>query len=205
MDEGFMSRLNASQRFSLDPVWEVTYRHYFPELISITNHQLFYGPHQLQGIDRSIELKNGKRITIEEKVRRYNSYKKDLLLEFGVRRKGSSNYEPGWIEKPLACDYLLIFYKDTKDSFLFPWQHLQNAWFRNKHEGYRWCERIQPLYNHDEKYKSLPVPKDELLTAIAAECMFSSGKELTLTNQYYANDPTLVQPTSNDASSYRVN
>jgi len=110
------------------PFWKEVYRKSFPTMIGMYNHRQD-GDHQRQGIDRSIVLENSKQILIDEKVRYKNQTTgkiyDDILLEYwsneGMR-------VPGWVCKPLLCDYIAYAIAPLGICYLLPVLQLQSAW-----------------------------------------------------------------------------
>lgn len=153
------SRNNAS----LD-IWEKIYRLAFPLFKGMS--YVTEKPKQLAGIDREVLLKNGKVITIDEKVRRENW--NDFLLEYWSDKEREVL---GWICKPLQCDYLAYAFLPSKRCYLLPFDLLQRAWKKNAkawHEqaksnrGYKVVEANNPNYTT----VSLAVPIDIVLNSI---------------------------------------
>ena len=164
MSYSFPQRLSWAIEYSKDPIWEKIYRSYFPTVLTITNHYLHSGPHQQQGIDRALELSNGSRITIEEKIRKSGPERADFLIEFeNIGKNG--NKTPGWVEKPLTCDYLMFHYKDSQESYLFPWPLMQQAWWQNKAA---WLKKYEVLSIRRE-HNTLAIPREAFYQAIVAE------------------------------------
>ena len=160
MSANFQQRLGKAKQFSEDPIWRRIYKEYFPTMVNMTNYNLHMGPHQYKGIDRSIDLENGQRITIEEKVRS-RSNPNDFLLEYeSIGKNGSRS--PGWIEKPLSCDYICIHEKDSQHTFIFPFQFIQLAWFKNKQ---KWLDEYKSISVRGE-FNACAVPKQVLFTAV---------------------------------------
>lgn len=170
MAAAFQQRLSEAKQYSEDSIWWTIYKEYFPTMINMTNYNMFMGPHQFQGIDRSLDLNNGQRITIEEKVRS-KSNPNDFLLEYESISK-SGKKTPGWIEKPLQCDYICIHEKDSQNTYLFPFQFLQLAWFKNKE---KWLAEYKPISIRGE-FNACPVPKHVLFTAVYSGTVVNTSK-----------------------------
>ncbi len=87
--------------------------------------------HQRNGIDRSIVLQNGKTIWIDEKARGKNKITgkvyTDIALEF---LSDEAQKTPGWVCKPLLCDYINYAIIPLGRAYLLPVQQLQTAWNR---------------------------------------------------------------------------
>lgn len=115
-----------------NPVWEKVYRQAFPGMQIMTNHR-DNGPWQQQGIDRSITLANSKQILIDEKVRFRNKKTgevyRDIALEYLADKQRKT---PGWVCKPLLCDYIAYMIAPLGECYLLPVVQLQHAWEKNK-------------------------------------------------------------------------
>lgn len=86
---------------------------------------------QRRGVDRLLVLMNGRVIGVEEKLRS-KIYTRpgdplDILLEYL-----HSDGLPGWIDKPLAAEYLAYSWEPTREVYLLPTLLLQLAWEKNK-------------------------------------------------------------------------
>lgn len=107
------------------PIWEDLYREFFSDFNSMTNHQAD-GWHQRAGIDRSIILNSSKQILIDEKVRKTDYG--DIALEY---LSSAEDDKPGWVCKPLMCDYIAYAILPRGKCYLLPVIQLQNAWKAN--------------------------------------------------------------------------
>lgn len=127
----FQQCLAQSHSASDLPFWAECYAGAFPTMIGMHDHRQD-GLHQRQGIDRSVVLKNGKTIWIDEKVRFRNKitgevYEDIALEEFSDQQRGS----PGWVVKPLFCDYIAYAIAPLGRCYLLPCLQLQTAWLEN--------------------------------------------------------------------------
>ena len=110
--------------------WEPYYRKAFPGLSSI---EKVPGPSAAQsaGVDKFVMI-GGKRIAVDEKVRRHRP-PTDIALEF---KHVPTNGDPewlGWMEKPNQfSDYLAVGFADYRIAFFFPFVSLRTAWARHK-------------------------------------------------------------------------
>src|SRR5688572_29161879 len=96
----FGASLAQSNRHTDAPWWRDVYRTAFPSLRSMVSVKED-GWAQRGGIDRVLTLSSGRTIYVDEKVREKDYG--DIILEqwSDVERR-----KPGWIQKPLACEYI---------------------------------------------------------------------------------------------------
>ncbi len=110
------------------PCWGELYKEAFPTLQAVVNHRED-GFHQRAGIDRSVILENSKQILIDEKVRYRNEKTgqiyQDIALEF---LSSVESNVPGWVCKPLLCDYIAYAIAPLGICYLLPVIQLQKAW-----------------------------------------------------------------------------
>ncbi|MFM7468585.1 MAG: hypothetical protein ACKO37_03690 [Vampirovibrionales bacterium] len=145
------------------PCWEEIYRNAFPSMVSFENHR-YDMDRQRAGIDRTITLANGKQILVDEKARD-RAYGNDILLEYISNSRTSA---PGWVCKPLLCDYIAVAYIRSGHAFMLPVLQLQQAWERNKQDWLA-CYQIPPAVNRGYKTYNVAVPTDELFRAIGSQ------------------------------------
>ena len=123
----FRDCLEESWRYADAPWWEHVYREAFPGFSSMADCRQD-GTGQRDGIDRKVNLCNGKTIDIDEKVRT-RAYK-DVLLEYD--HKGPRYNHPGWIAKEdMRCDYIAYAWVPRRVCILLPWPALRRAWVAN--------------------------------------------------------------------------
>jgi len=127
------------------PLWEQCYRKAFaPYFASMTSHRTD-GFWQRAGIDRTVVLCSGKAIRIDEKIR-WKSYADVALEHISNDRTG----DPGWVCKPLQCDYIAYAIAPRGLCLLLPVIQLQQAWERNKDvwkASYQECVAPNRTYN----------------------------------------------------------
>lgn len=132
MTHNFFESLAASHAAEDLPIWEECYRQAFPDMVAMVNHRQD-GEHQRAGIDRSIILANSKQITIDEKVRfknkRTGRVYDDIALEFLSNEQTGA---PGWVCKPLLCDYIAYAIAPLGRCYLMPVVQLQTAWKKHR-------------------------------------------------------------------------
>lgn len=155
--------------------WKPIYERAFPSLASAIAIKED-GWAQRGGIDRIITLASGKTIAVDEKIRAKDW--PDVLLEVW------SNEErrvPGWVRKPLACDFIAYAFAPSRVCYLLPVLPLQRAWRDN---GGRWAARYGVIRARNSGYcsVSVPVPRDVLLRAIV-EALVLSPAELQASPQ----------------------
>jgi len=127
----FQKSLARSEAFANAKWWGEVYRAAFPNLASMT-YVAKDGWAQRGGIDRVLTLKSGKSVWIDEKVR--EEVWPDILLE---RWSDRDKANPGWIQKPLATDFIAYAYIPSRVCHLLPFPTLQRAWRIN---GRDWLE-----------------------------------------------------------------
>ncbi len=124
----FEQSLAASHAAEDLPLWEEVYRKAFPSFATMVNHRKD-GDHQRNGIDRSVILENSKQILIDEKIRgrnkRTGKIYKDIALEYLSDEKRGV---PGWVCKPLLCDYIAYAIGPLGVCYLLPVLELQSVW-----------------------------------------------------------------------------
>ncbi|WP_245755800.1 hypothetical protein [Qipengyuania nanhaisediminis] len=120
------------------------------------------GSAQRSGIDRVITLASGRAYTVDEKVR-MNDWPDILLERWSDEQRGT----PGWIKKPLACDFIAYAFAPSRRCYLLPVVQLQRALRLN---GRQWIERYGERFAMNPGYRSsnVPVPIETLMGAISA-------------------------------------
>jgi hypothetical protein len=134
----FNEDLAASHKASDLPFWEECYRKAFPDFKAMVDHRE-NGDHQGAGIDRSIVLWTSKRILIDEKVRWRNEETGIVYEDIALERW--SNWErkiPGWVVKPLRCDFIAYAIAPIGMCYMLPVLQLQVAWKCHESE---WTKR----------------------------------------------------------------
>ena len=119
---------------------------------------------QRAGIDRSVILANSKQILIDEKIR-MKAYT-DILLEYWSDR---DRRVPGWVCKPLRCDYICYAIAPLGRAYLLPVPQLQQAWLKYS-DDWRAAYRDCNAQNRGYVTVSCPVPVADLFKAIG-ECL----------------------------------
>ncbi len=157
----FHEDLQFSHSAEDSEIWGTIYAKAFPGLQTFTNARQD-GELQRHGIDRTLVLKSGKAIYVDEKVRRKDYG--DILIEFVSNDKKNS---PGWCEKPLFCDYIAYAILPIKTCYVLPVEPLQTAWGKNKVE---WLKKygVKPSKNTGYKTLNCPLPVNVLFKAIGA-------------------------------------
>jgi len=146
------------------PCWAEAYKQAFPTMVAMVNHRLD-GDHQRAGIDRSITLENAKQILIDEKVRFRNKKTgmvyEDVALEFW---SDAGRRVPGWVCKPLLCDYIAYAIAPLGKCYMLPVLPLQEAWRRREAEWAREYPRVLKSPNEyngrrwETHSRGIPVP-----------------------------------------------
>jgi len=168
----FQKCLDMSHDAEDYPFWEQVYREAFPGVVAIVSHRAD-SLWQRSGVDRSITLGTSKQILVDEKIRGRNKITgkvyNDIALEYiSNDRQGS----PGWVCKPLLCDYIAYAIAPIGKCYLLPVIQLQSAWVRNKDE---WLSRHGQRAAQNKSYKTFfcPVPVNVLFPAIGCELRIS--------------------------------
>jgi hypothetical protein len=172
----FEERLAFSQSFDNASWWTDVYRGAFPDLLSMTNVRKD-GWAQRGGIDRVLTLSSGKTITVDEKVR--EKVWPDILLE---RWSDEERKIAGWIQKPLACDFIAYAFVPIATCYLFPTLTLQRAW---REKGRDWIERYPEKRSLNKGWTtvSIPIPISVLFAALTDAMRISWAVEV----------PTLIE------------
>jgi hypothetical protein len=160
----FQMDLDFSHRCEDFCFWEEIYNNAFPNNVGIHSHRQD-GPHQRNGVDRSVILDNGKSILIDEKSRRRKDTG-DILLEFLSNDRMNT---PGWVEKPLMCDYIAYAFLPSGNAYLLPVLQLQLAWSKNK-EHWKRAFKVKKALNEGYATLSTPVPTQILFREIG-QCL----------------------------------
>lgn len=146
--------------------WIPIYRRAFPTLQSAVP-VVADGWAQRAGVDRVLTLACGRTYTVDEKVRTEDW--PDVLLE---RWSDEKRKTPGWVQKPLASDFIAYAYAPATTCVLLPVPALQRAW---RQHGRQWIGLYGQRRAQNRGYTtvSVPVPRGVLMQAIV-EAMFVS-------------------------------
>lgn len=166
----FQDSLKKSQDYADAPWWEPVYREAFPDLEHMQNVRND-GMAQRFGIDRRLTLTNGKQFLVDEKVR--EKAWPDFALEVLSSREHDT---PGWIRKPLECDFIAYAFIPTETCYLLPFPALQRAWARNWEiwtfnadrglDGFHRIEAKNPGYTTVSCAVPIPVALDAIKDAL---------------------------------------
>lgn len=167
----FKASMETSNHIANASFWDTVYEQAFGgSVASIVNIEKD-GWAQRGGIDKIVTLSTGKVITIDEKVRQPNpktgeDYLKDIALEYLSDKKRKTI---GWVEKPLACDYIAYVWEKSQRGYLLPFLTLRKAWCKN---GTAW-KKLYHLSEAKNEFNgnrwttvSCCVPKEILLAAM---------------------------------------
>lgn len=146
--------------------WIPIYRRAFPTLMSAVAVEQD-GWAQRGGIDRLLTLACGRTYTVDEKIRTEDW--PDVLLE---RWSNEGLRRPGWVQKPLAADFIAYAHAPAATCVLLPVPALQRAW---RQHGRQWIGLYGQRRAQNQGYTSVsvPVPRGVLMQAIV-EAMFVS-------------------------------
>jgi len=156
----FGESLELSNSYENSVWWNDVYRIAFPSLESSVSVRKD-GWAQRGGIDRVLTLSSGKTLTVDEKIR--TKVWNDILLE---RWSDEGRQVPGWVQKPLACDFIAYAFVPISTCYLFPTLMLQRAW---REEGRGWVKKYTEIRAKNNGYVtvSVGIPVDILLKAIS--------------------------------------
>lgn len=159
----FTRSLAKSHEFEDASWWEVVYRKAFHNFAGMTNTRED-GWAQRGGIDRVVNLKSGKTLAVDEKVRTKDY--PDILLE---RWSDRDRKIPGWVQSDLACDYIAYAFIPSQRCYLLPFHELRRAWLQF---GRDWAGRYSPVLANNERdgrtwtTECVPVPIPVLKEAL---------------------------------------
>ena len=136
----FADSLALSQSYSEADWWLNLYRKAFPSLVSAVSVRND-GWAQRGGIDRVLTLACGRVFTVDEKIRTADW--PDILLE---QWSDEARRVPGWIQKPLACDFIAYAFAPSHRCYLLPVVPLQRAW---RQKGKFWLDRYGQRHAHN--------------------------------------------------------
>lgn len=156
----FAESLAFSESCSDAPWWLEVYRKAFPRLAAAVSVRQD-GWAQRAGIDRRLTLSCGRTITVDEKVRKEDW--PDFALE---QWSDTARRKPGWIQKPLACDFIAYAFVPSQTCYMLPVETLQRAW---RVHGRDWVETCRKISAHNNGYvtTSVCVPRETLLAALS--------------------------------------
>ena len=164
----FRQSLALSNNYADAPWWLDLYRIAFPTLLTAVCVR-DDGWAQRGGIDRVLTLACGRVYTVDEKVRMQDW--PDVLLE---QWSDESRRAPGWVQKPLACDFIAYAFAPSRRCYLLPVAPLQRAW---RMCGRGWLDRYGQRRARNTGYvsASVPVPIGELMQAMVAAMVVSGS------------------------------
>lgn len=155
----FATSLALSNSYADAPWWLDIYRRAFPSLVSAVSVR-DDGWAQRGGIDRVLTLACGRTYSVDEKVRTHDW--PDILLE---QWSDEQRRSPGWVQKPLACDFIAYAFAPSRKCYLLPVVPLQRAW---RQRGRGWVAQfgLRRARNPGYVSASVPVPIDVLMPAM---------------------------------------
>jgi hypothetical protein len=162
----FRESLALSERYADSDWWLPLYRRMFPRLRSAVSVR-DDGWAQRGGIDRVLTLACGRTYTVDEKIRTEDW--PDILLE---QWSDEARRKPGWVQKPLACDFIAYAYAPSGVCFMLPVLPLQRAW---RERGRTWIGLYGQRRAHNPSYVSVsvPVPRAVLMQGIVEAMLVS--------------------------------
>ncbi|MBV9842415.1 MAG: hypothetical protein JOY99_12950 [Sphingomonadaceae bacterium] len=110
----------------------------------------------------------GRVYTVDEKVRTEDW--PDVLLE---QWSDEARRSPGWVQKPLAADFIAYAYAPSRVCYLLPVVPLQRAW---RQHGREWIKRYGQVRAQNIGYVSVsvPVPRATLMAALIDAMMITA-------------------------------
>ena len=159
----FGESLERSQSYENAPWWYEIYQKAFPSMRACVSVRKD-GWAQRGGIDRQITLKCGRIIPIDEKVREKDYG--DILLE---RWSDEERKIPGWVQKPLACEFIAYAVVPLAKCWLMPTLSLQRAWQLHGREWIGIYREIRAPNRYNGRTwttLSVAIPPDVLFPAI---------------------------------------
>lgn len=171
MIHDFADSLEKSNRQADAAWWPVVYRKAFGPIASMACVRED-GWAQRAGIDRIVVLPCGREIKIDEKVRERDW--NDICLEY-LSDEGRGS--PGWVCKPLACEFIAYAFVPSQRCFLLPTLSLQAAW--RAHAG-EWIDSHRRVEAKNRGYVtvSVAVPIKAVLGAVARAMHASWAEEV---------------------------
>lgn len=156
----FRESLERSHAHSDATWWLEIYRQAFPGLASAVNVRQD-GWAQRGGIDRILTLSTGRVIYVDEKVREKDYG--DILLE---RWSDEAAKSPGWVQKPLACEFIAYAIAPSSTCYLLPVLTLQRAW---RLHGLDWINAYPEKRANNGRYVTIShaIPVSVLMGALA--------------------------------------
>jgi hypothetical protein len=166
MPHDFHQSLRESHAYADAAWWGDVYRQAFQNVESMVSVR-DDGWAQRGGIDRIVTLACGRTIEIDEKVRKEDW--PDILLE---RWSDEARKVPGWIQKPLRCEFIAYAMIPSRLCYLLPTLQLQAAW---RIHGRRWVQEYKPIRAQNRGYitLSVAVPPDVLFGAMQTAMCFT--------------------------------
>lgn len=120
---------------------------------------------QRRGVDKVICMRGGKKIMVEEKIRR--QYRPDICLEDYSQRDDGSII-PGWLDGDKLTDYLVYAFRDQDHpvAYFLPFLALRMAFRENRDEWRKYYALPRPAENNGYKTYCVAIPSNELFNAI---------------------------------------
>jgi hypothetical protein len=160
MIHNFNRSLEESRAYAEAPWWEDVYRRAFSGIRSLV-YVADDGWAQRGGVDRLITLASGRTITVDEKVRKKDW--NDILLE---RWSDVDRRSPGWVQKPLLCEFIAYAMIPSRKCWLLPTLTLQAAWRRYGRDWIEQYDEVRAINDSGYTTVSVAVPTDILIGAL---------------------------------------
>jgi hypothetical protein len=117
----FGQSLKVAQKY--EPMWLEYYSKKFPNYQKLIKTKEEKSLLQDAGVDRIIITEEGQQITFDEKTLQnvYNEFAFEYI-------SNSLTNSPGWINKPLICDYINYAFGPTQEIYAFNRVVIQSVW-----------------------------------------------------------------------------
>jgi len=151
------------------------YRNFFGDLYNGCSSVIEGDLAQLSGIDRVVNLHNGKSYTVDEKVR-YADYG-DILLEWkSTDTRGRTR--KGWArDSDKTCDYICYIIKPTSVAYMIPfmpllqftqkWEKWLYSAAKGNQQGYRASHATTQQWGQEWTTESVCMPLEDLVRGLA--------------------------------------
>lgn len=160
----FNDCLKKSHEASDMPFWKECYKKAFLDFDRMIDHREDM-PKQSLGIDRTIVLKSGRKITVDEKVRGKNKKTGRIYNDIALEEWSKEEQVKGWVEKSLHCEYIAYAIAPLGICYLLPVLQLQKAWLEHKND---WKCNYPKIIAPNQSYRTISwgVPADIVYKAI---------------------------------------
>lgn len=163
MIHSFNEELKFSLNTDLEHALNESYKKIFPveNIETITDINL-----QKLGVDKIITLTNGRRLSLDEKIRKTDY--QDILLE---KYSNSELKVAGWINDHKITDFISYVIISSRIYYLISYPLLRSTWNRKKDD---WEKMFGTKTAQNQGYStvSIPVPFKELFSEINSPIVY---------------------------------